>query len=310
MLRILTYHRVADPGATMHLNPRMISATPEVFAHQMRFIARHYHAVSMAEVLAALQQAVPLPRGAVLLTFDDAYCDFGEIAWPILKGHQLPATLFVPTGYPDFPERAFWWDRLHRAFQELRHEEIQIAPLGALACGNVAQRRQSLKRAQDYVKTLPHAEAMRWVEDLCAALGSAAVVKKTVLSWDELRRLMQEGVTLGAHTVNHPMMTRLSHEDIRHEVTQAQADLRRELGKVLPIFCYPSGGHDDAVVSILREAGMQVAFTTRDGQNDLGSADPLRLRRTNITPRTTPLLFRLRLTKFMSHVDAWRHREK
>ena len=308
MLRILTYHRVARAEDTPDLNPRMISATPNVFAQQMRMLAHKYRVVSMEEVLHALSEKKKLPARAVLLTVDDAYCDFGEIAWPILRREKLPATLFVPTGYPDHPERAFWWDRLHRAFCASTQKRVELAPVGWLDLHSPQALHESLKRAQNYVKTLPHNAALQFVGEVCARLDGQVAPRKSVLSWNELRELQREGVTMGAHTVTHPIMTQLATEQVRVEITESQRELQRELGKTLPIFCYPSGGHDDAVVALLREEGFQLAFTTLDGQNDLRRVDPLRLRRTNITRRTSPALLRVRLMRWATYVDAWRHR--
>ena len=47
------------------------------------------------------------------MTFDDAYCDFADHAWPVFRRLGVPVTLFVATEYPDHPDRAYWWDRLH-----------------------------------------------------------------------------------------------------------------------------------------------------------------------------------------------------
>ncbi len=308
MLRTLTYHRIARLQDTAMLNPRMISATPEIFAEQMRLLARKYNVVAMEEALHAFTQRTKLPPRAVLITFDDAYYDFGEIAWPILRREKLPVTLFVPTGFPDHPERSFWWDRLHRAFCQSAQKRIEVAEVGTLELHTPQALRESLKRTQNYVKTLPHSAAMKFVDEVYMRLDGQNAAQKSVLSWDELRQLASEGVTLGAHTVTHPIMTKLSPEGVRYEIKRAQEDLQHEIGKTLPIFCYPSGGHDDAVVALLREEGFQMAFTTLDGQNDLRRADPLRLRRTNITRRTTPMLMRIRLMKWATYVDAWRHR--
>ena len=104
-------------------------------------------------------------------------------------------------------------------------------------------------------------------------------------------------------------LTRLSPEEVRAEIAGAREDLERELGTSLPIFCYPNGSHDDRVVSILREEGYRLAFTTRHGGNDLTSIDPLRLRRTNVSRRTTPGLLRVRLSRWGGWIDAWRHRK-
>ena len=96
LLRILTYHRVDEPEARPWLDPGLISATPESFREQMGYLATHYQPVTIKDVITAIEarNSKGLPSRAVLITFDDAYSDFKEHAWPILKHHGLPVTLF------------------------------------------------------------------------------------------------------------------------------------------------------------------------------------------------------------------------
>jgi peptidoglycan/xylan/chitin deacetylase (PgdA/CDA1 family) len=310
MLRVLTYHRVANLQDSPALNPQIISATPENFVKQMRFLAKAYNVVAMPQVLAAIVKKERLPQRAVLITFDDAYYDFGEIAWPILKSLNLPATLFVPTAYPDQPARAFWWDRLHRAFVNTPRRELRATPIGILPLADSQGRRQSLRRLQSYIKNIPHRQAIAVVDEICAKLDPEPLVQKSVLSWNELRQLAKEGVTLCAHTQTHPIMTQLSPEEARQEIVGSQNDLQGEIGEALPIFCYPGGGHDDTVVDILKEEGFTLAFTTLKGQNDLRTADPLRLRRTNMTRRTSLPIFRFRLLRVGASFDRWRQKRR
>jgi peptidoglycan/xylan/chitin deacetylase (PgdA/CDA1 family) len=310
MLRVLTYHRVADPRHTPLLHPGLISATPAAFAQQMGYVARHYRVVSMAEVLQAVVKGTALPRRAVLLTFDDAYYDFGDIAWPILHRYRLPVTLFVPTGYPNRPERAFWWDRLYHAMTYTSHTALRNTPLGVLSLTTPEQRHTSLRSLQNYLKTIPHAEAMAMVDTVCTTLATEPFCQKSVLTWEELRQLAREGVTLGAHTQTHPIMTQLLPQQIQQEIIGSQQDLHQEIGQTLPIFCYPSGRHDDAVVRVLKDEGFVLAFTTLHGQNDLRTVDLLRLRRTNITRRASLPIFRLHLLRLGAYLDMWRHRKQ
>jgi peptidoglycan/xylan/chitin deacetylase (PgdA/CDA1 family) len=108
-LRVLTYHRIDEPTRRPWLDPGLISAVPEEFAKQMDYLAASYQMVSVGDVLTAVksQNIKDLPPRAVLVTFDDGYCDFEEQAWPVLREHKIPAILFVPTAYPDHPERTF-----------------------------------------------------------------------------------------------------------------------------------------------------------------------------------------------------------
>ncbi len=308
MLRVLTYHRVADPQSTPWLNPAMVSALPAVFEQQMAYLSRRYAALTLEEVIDAAARGTKLPRRAVLITFDDAYRDFGEIAWPILRRNRLPATLFVPTGYPGDPARSFWWDRLFRSIADYPGDTISVAEIGDLPLFAPPFRRQAVRRLQALVKSMPHAEAMRLVDSVCAAGGAATPpAPASVHGWEELRSLAGDGVALASHTRNHALLTRLPPEEVREEVRGAACDLERETGRTLPAFCYPAGAHDETVVRILREEGVALAFTVLDGQNDLNTVDPLRLRRTNITPRTSAPIFRLRLQRWASYLDTVRH---
>lgn len=306
---MLTYHRVARPEARPLLDPRSISATPEAFATHMAYLKQNYVVLSMEALLQAIARNRPLPRRAVLVTFDDGYRDFRENAWPILKLLQMPATLFVPTAYPGQRDSAFWWDRLYRSIvytgvTEVTHE------MGTIQLETAEQRRDFLGRVRQLAKTISPADALALVEEVCSCLGDGPDSERSVLNWNELRELASEGLTIAAHTRSHPLLTRISPEQAHEEIAGSQMDIEREIGRALPVFCYPGGRHNDAVIRILRAEGFALAFTTMDGFNDLSSADLLRLRRTNITPRTSSLIFRLRLMRPVSYLDMWRHREQ
>jgi peptidoglycan/xylan/chitin deacetylase (PgdA/CDA1 family) len=314
MLRILTYHRVAELQSTPWLDAHLISATPATFARQMRYLARHYAVVSLARVLQAVTAGTALPRRAVLLTFDDAYHDFAAVAWPILKQYGLAATLFVPTAYPDHPERGFWWDRLYQAMMFTTRAQVSASPLGTLPLQTTELRQTSFRSLRNHLPTLPHTEAMRWLDAICTELDHTPVIQKSVLGWEELRQLARDGVTLGAHTQTHPPLTKLSPEQLRQEIRGSQQDLQREIGRVLPVFCYPGGAHDDGVIAILQQEGFVVAFTTRHGtllprRYGRDTTALLRLRRTNITRKTSLPIFRLRLWRLGMYLDNWRKRQ-
>src|ERR1700688_3026840 len=154
MLRILAYHRVTKTNGKDTLDCPNISASPESFARQMDHVARHYRGVGMPEVLDAVRRNVPLPERSVLITFDDAYADFAEIAWPILKQFRLPATMFVRTVYSNQPQRAFVWDRLCESFAATSRTQINVPPLGHLPLLPPDQKRRSLRAVQNHVTTL------------------------------------------------------------------------------------------------------------------------------------------------------------
>jgi peptidoglycan/xylan/chitin deacetylase (PgdA/CDA1 family) len=308
MLRILAYHRIAELEETPVGPCPNISATPKAFLRQMRHLARHYRCVSMPEVLDAIERRRPLPKRAVLITFDDAYRDFADAAWPILRQCSLPATLFVPTAYPDHPELAFWWDRLFQAFAGTAQTVLRKSPLGALALTTPDQKRRALLALVQRVQKMPFEEAMELVNAVCDQLVEGPTRGADVLSWDRLRELAKDGVTLGSHTRTHPIMTRISSDRVRDEISGSREDLKKEIGLALPIFCYPNGDQNDSVTGILRSEGISLGFTVRSGENRLDSGDLLRLNRTCIWPRTSLPVFWMRLRRAGQLVDSWRQK--
>lgn len=308
MLRILTYHRVIELTGPSVLNPRLVSATPAAFEQQMQWLTRHFHAIPVEHVLEAIERKISLHPQAVLVTFDDAYRDFSEEAWPVLKRYRIPATLFVPTAFPGKASALFWWDRLYTTVFRTTCRDFFLEPFGTLSLKRPEERQASYKKIQSYIKSLPHDVAMDRVEKICGELDVEIAPQPLILDWDDLRRLSREGVSLGAHSQTHPVLCGMRPHLIRQEVRGAQEDLRREIGHVLPIFSYPSGAYDETVVEILSDEGIRAGFTTEDGHNDFRTVDPLRLRRTGITRRTTPFVFRLRLTRWGACLDRLRRR--
>jgi peptidoglycan/xylan/chitin deacetylase (PgdA/CDA1 family) len=294
LLTVLTYHRVDEPRRRPDLHPGLLSATPDELDRQLAFLAGTRHPVSLDELLDVRRGRSELPPQSVLVTFDDAYRDFAEHAWPIARRHCVPVTLFVPTAYPDHPERSFWWDRLHLALASASPRGRVTTPAGELRVASAEERSHAHRTLRGHLKTLPHAAAMAAVDDLVAELGGPAPAP-TVLGWDELRRLREEGVTLAPHSRTHPMLDRLPAADVDQEARGSWTDLEGAVGPVPPAFAYPSGQHDPGVVDTLAEAGYSVAFTTERGNNDLERPDWLRLRRVNVGSSTTLPLLRAQL---------------
>ena len=289
MLRVLTYHRVAEDDECTRYYPPLRSASPDGLRAHVAFLAEHYNVVSMNDVYEASLGGAELPPRAVLITFDDAYTDFADLAWPILREHDVPVTLFVPTAYPDNPRLVFWWDRLHRACLSTTQQAV-ATPLGRQRLSTPKHRTRTCAQLCAYVKTLDHDAGLAFVNQVCSELGEPAA-ENGVLGWDALRQLAREGVTLGAHTRTHPLMNRMHPDRALREAVESLHDLERQIGHVLPTFAYPGGGYEAEVVSRLRPTAIRLAFTTKRNLNDLRTADPLQLGRIHVGSSTTvPIL--------------------
>lgn len=280
-LHVLMYHRVAAPGERPDLHPGMLSATPEGLEAQATFLEATGRVVSLKATLAALAGGPRLPAGAILITFDDAYTDFAQHAWPRLAAHGLPVTLFVPTAYPDDPERSFWLDRLHVALDRAERRDRVRTPAGALPLRDPGDRAAARKTVGRALEELDHDTALAELDQLCQVL-EAEPPAPAVLSWSELVRLSTEGVTLAPHTRTHPLLAKIPLPRAVDEVVGSRDDLAARLGETPPTVAYPGGSYTDELVGALLARDIRAAFTTRRGCNRVGTTDPLRLDRINV----------------------------
>jgi peptidoglycan/xylan/chitin deacetylase (PgdA/CDA1 family) len=192
-----------------------------------------------------------------------------------MRQFGVPATLFFAPG-PQELGRPFWWDLMD-------------------AIGLTDQ--QHLER----LKELPYIEFQEMVTEAIAELRPQRVtelVKRLYMTWDEVREWTGMGMGIGAHTLTHPILSRLTEEQARWEIWQSRAIIERQVGKAIDLFSYPNGRPEDytpETTDILHEDGFRAACTTIKGWND-HTTDPLQLRRIGALDQPMPL-FALRLSQ-------------
>ncbi|HXG02812.1 MAG TPA: polysaccharide deacetylase family protein [Candidatus Binatia bacterium] len=274
--QILCYHRVNDDG-----DPFFPAVPTAVFERHMAWVARHFVVLTVEALVERLQRGT-LPRNALAVTFDDGYRDNLTHAAPILARYGLPATVFLATGFIGSGEIA-WFDRLALAFKHTRQPGWP-APWGeAVPLGTVPERLGALDRLLAYLKRRPDAERRVLVDQTVATLGAGDGHghKGLMLSWDDVHALLGLGFSVGAHTVSHPILSRMAAGEAWAEIVESRRAIQSACGVAPPAFAYPNGGAEDydaTTVRLVRDAGFACAVTTRFGLNDARTS-PWELRR-------------------------------
>ncbi|ULH17276.1 polysaccharide deacetylase family protein (plasmid) [Deinococcus sp. KNUC1210] len=117
---VFTYHDIIR--SRQQKGAVWFDCTVAEFEDQMRFLSQHgAHVVTLAQLQTHLTRGTPLPPRAVVLTFDDSYQGFFDLAYPVLKRYGYPAAVFVHTDYVgvqtgDHPKMS--WDELQQLDQE------------------------------------------------------------------------------------------------------------------------------------------------------------------------------------------------
>jgi peptidoglycan/xylan/chitin deacetylase (PgdA/CDA1 family) len=218
----------------------MLHATPRAYARnferQLRFLKRHFEVVSLAALVDALDSPTAPLRRKVAITFDDGLKNNVEVAYPILERLGVPATFFV---CPQLIERGQWlWNH------EVRRRLLRLASLQDIAreTGGPAE----LEAFIGWMKMLPLARRRKVEERVRAATPGFAptTVEKRefdLASWEDLRRLDPRVVTIGSHTLTHPILPSLSPAELELEMSQSRRALEGRLDRQVDLFAYPNG---------------------------------------------------------------------
>jgi peptidoglycan/xylan/chitin deacetylase (PgdA/CDA1 family) len=262
---VLTFHRVNDDQ-----DPFFGALRTSVFAARVEHIARHYTVLPIEELAERLREG-RAPSNGLALTFDDGYRDSLTHAAPILARHGLPATIYLTTGYVGTSDTP-WYDLLALGLKTTRRGEVSLAAGQTLPLGSTVERLRALEAALRHMKRLRDVERRRLVDRLVNDLDPVTPEgqKRLMLSWDEVDALRGLGFSIGAHTVNHPILARVEPEAAWGEIHGSKAVIEKKLGMSVRGFAYPNGGVDDytpETVGLVEQAGFHCAVTTRRGLN-------------------------------------------
>ncbi|HEY5898023.1 MAG TPA: polysaccharide deacetylase family protein [Burkholderiales bacterium] len=188
-------------------------------------------------------------RARVALTFDDGLRSNVEVAYPILRKLGLTATFFVCPGLID---RGEWlWN--HEARQRLL--SLPKEEVGELAAHVGAP--EEVEGFIEWMKTLPLAERRQVEARIREATPRFSPTGEQraqfdLAPWAELKKLDPQVVTIGSHTLTHPILTSLTAEETEAEMRESRFALERRLERAVTQFCYPNGNLNDAALESAR----------------------------------------------------------
>ena len=281
---ILMYHRIANAET----DPWSICVSPKNFADQLEALRRNRRIISLRQLVSDLQEHRLSPDMAAI-TFDDGYSDNFHIAAPLLERFSIPATFFLATGY--IGRREFWWDELERLVlgaTNLRvgmlRERLPLRLDGADAekwpslSGIMHDAWQYLRGLRKpnrlnllfaiwrHLQPLPEFERRRALDELATILRASQSQDNYAhrpMEPAEAKSLAQLGwVEIGAHTVNHLMMSRQPLTSQYDEIVSSRLECEELAGHAPAGFAYPYGDMDADTAGLVKRAGFKYACST------------------------------------------------
>jgi peptidoglycan/xylan/chitin deacetylase (PgdA/CDA1 family) len=291
-LAVITYHGVLprhykpiDPGFDGSL------ITAETFRRQLRLLKATHTIISPEDMLSWCRNERKLPPRAALLTCDDGFLNNLTEMLPVLQDEGLRCLFFVTGASTEEERTMLWHEDLLSLFLRARAGSFKICREGVEISGVLDKREERRRLWWNSVKRLSQIDAESRQRFLDAAhdyfglertldyfLASYPETQRhfTLMTRTEVQQLAAGGMTIGAHTLSHPVLSQMSPELAWTEIAQSRARLEAVLGKPVWAFAYPfgdAGSVTPRVAAMAQQAGFEASFMNVGG--GLGAELPL-----------------------------------
>ena len=277
--------------------------TLESFDWQMRIMRKHFNPLPLVEAVERLLNG-SLPERAVCITFDDGYADNQLHALPVLMRYAIPATVFISTGFLNGGR--MWNDSIIEALRSFRDEKLDLRELN-LDCYNLDCIEQRLASAESIIGKIKHLDPGVRMDIVHKIAERVTDLPNDIMLTDEqVQSLASNGVTIGAHTVNHPILSSVPDDIARNEISDSKAYLEDLIQDPIAVFAYPNGKPDldysAKHSNLVKAMGFKAAVSTHWGVST-SQSDRFQL------PRFTPwdkqeLKFAIRLLANYRRIDS------
>ncbi len=320
-LAVVTYHGVLPRGyepLDAALDGNLIRA--ETLHQQLRLLKSYYNVISPEEVLAWTEGRLELPARAVLVTCDDGLLNCLTDMLPVLQQEGVSCLFFVTGVSAGESRKRLWYEELLLLFLRAPAGRFDISAEGVVIQGELGSAEDRRKIWWGSVKRLSQVnegtrEAFLAAARTCfsspahqflAEENSTSCRRFGLLARPELLQLASAGMTIGAHTMSHPMLSQMASDAASNEISECRTRLESVLGRRVWAFAYPFGDQQSVTLQVLeiaRQTGYSVAFLNFGG--GLGTELPhFALPRVHVTVEMS-------LSEFEAHVSgfyAWLQR--
>ena len=279
------YHGIAESGS----DPWSLCVSPRHFAEHLEVLQNLGRPMRLQELTQNLREG-SIPHRAVAVTFDDGYANNLHNAKPLLERYDIPATIFLATGYIG-SQREFWWDELDRLLLQPGRlpETLRLKVNGGTyrwELGEMAYysednyRRDRNRKAWEggpgsryslyyslwqLLRPLREEERRITLDEILTWTGVEPVTRPThrALLAEEVCMLGEGSlIEIGAHTVTHPFLSMHSANFQWDEIQRSKAHLGDLIGQPVMSFAYPHGDYTKGTVALVRKAGFTCACST------------------------------------------------
>ncbi len=277
------YHYVRDLKNSRY--PDIKGLDINLFKEQINYMRKHYHIITMEEVIHSIDKEVKIPNKSVLLTFDDAYSDHYNNVFPILDKYKLQGSFYAPSKaitehtvldvnkihfilasaedkinlVNDLKELVKFYKKEYQ-LEDFDYYYKKLAQAGRLDTKDVIfiKRLLQVELVEDLRIKIVDTLFEKYIE-----VSEDAFSRELYMNEEQLKHMLRSGQHIGNHGYNHYWWNSLNEKEMSQELDLSISFLEK-IGVDMNNWtaCYPYGSYDDQSIKMLKERGCKLAVTT------------------------------------------------
>jgi peptidoglycan/xylan/chitin deacetylase (PgdA/CDA1 family) len=240
------YHMVSD-DEVLHIKHLYPHKNIKQFSDDLDFILKNFSPISLYDVLENFHIGKTLSSKTLHLTFDDGFREIHDIIAPILLKKGIPATFFISSGFIDnkllcyqhkasiLAEHIF-----KRNFEPKIHNNIKKIFL---------EENLEFNDIKSGILSIQYRDKVM-VDELATVMdidfSDYLSKNKPYLTTEQIKRLIDSGFTIGAHSIDHPLYANLALEEQLHQTLESVTFIKDKFSLNYSVFAFP---HSDNGVS-------------------------------------------------------------
>jgi peptidoglycan/xylan/chitin deacetylase (PgdA/CDA1 family) len=303
---VVNYHGVLPAG--YHSNEPFLDGNlipAETLRKQLRLLKKRYQILQPEDFRQCVEQRKPLPPRSILITCDDGLLNVLTDMLPVLQEEQVSCLFFVTAASCDEQPRTLWYEELYRLMRQQPLNDNALRPL--------PNHQPSLQSPQNFqahwwdtvrrASQLNAEKRSEWIARVRAespSLPSADEKRWRLLNLGELKQLSAAGMSIGAHTFTHPVLSLCTDHEATQEIKESKIAVEKTLGRQIWAFAYPYGNPatmGDREFELAGQAGYACAFLNVEHWRGRES-NPFSIPRIHVTSDMS-------LPEFAAHVSGF-----
>lgn len=267
-LNILIFHRVHDKKRAVFYNSDIDTNN---FLWQMKIIKDHFNVLEFNEAIACLISG-KLPQRSLVITFDDGYADNYNIAYPILSSLNIPATFFIASGYLN--GGIMWNDIIIESINSTSQEYLSLIDtnLGEYSFNSPSQKYEVISTLISKIKYMAPEKRSNIAYSIAEKLNYTPP-KNLMMSDNQIHEMSANGMTIGGHTMTHPILTEVSDKTAYKEISDGKLYLENVINKPVKCFAFPNGKPEKdykySHVKMVQDIGFDASVSTSYGVSNI-----------------------------------------